>query len=320
MCIMDEPIRRNWPVVPPTVEAGPGLRWAPSWTLWDDFWRKDELHEIWTTSSDCTGRAPSFYNPENVHATGYSLVLKATNEQPNLGTRAWYRNQHVPEHLKHRDYATSVVRSADSIRYGYFEICARVRRSQISSGVWLSNNENDGWWTGIDLFHYSTGRNDCYSNTLHTCTHVHRFGNDPFKKPLSRPKSRKFTEALYDRPHKYALDWTAQKITWLVDDIPIRTETNRHHHRPLYLKMDSQTFPTWFGLPTASENSKIPSNFEIFYVRTWKRYVFFLSVYFLFTNLPRRVPDRHTQDGITHVPKEGPEIARRKRRVSFRDY
>ena len=37
---------------------------------------------------------------------------------------------------------------------------------------------------------------------------------------------------------------------------------------PLYLILDSETMPDWFGMP---EDNDLPSTFSIQYVRAWKR-------------------------------------------------
>ena len=233
---------------------------------------------MWTTNSgDFTGRAPSFYKPENVIKSGFSLVLRATNENPDAKTRAAERNNKIEDETRHyKKYATAFVRTQKPMLYGYIEICARLRHSQISSGFWLTNNEGGGWWTGIDVFHYSIGHDSNLGNRLHTSTHVHRFGHDLNlnMKPLSSPKVVRFNENLSERPHRFAIDWSPQKITWFVDGIPIRSESNEHHHRPLYITFDSQTFPQWFGLPDhEGVNGNGFGDFEIFYIRTWNRYV-----------------------------------------------
>lgn len=303
-----ERIPRNWPIVPPSIEAGPGLRWQPDWGHWDDFWRKDEVRDIWDTHfGDVKGRAPSWYCESNVIPRGSSIALRATVAQPKEEEETKEKemdkkdmgengsgNDNNEDNSSDSDneedsiespwkFATAIIRSKTKVHFGYIEICARVRKSQISSGFWLSSNEEGGWWTGIDVFHYSSGRRNKFANTLFTSTHVHRFGRDEKRKPLSRPQAIKGPADFSDDIHRFAIDWTPQKITWFIDDEEIRTVTNDHHHRPLNLILDSQTFPRWFGIPD-TEDSGLPADFEVYYVRTWKRH-----------------QDLHEEDGITKV-------------------
>lgn len=43
---------------------------------------------------------------------------------------------------------------------------------------------------------------------------------------------------------------------------------NTRWHQPLYLNLDAETQPDWFGLP---DNAELPATFSIDYVRSWQR-------------------------------------------------
>lgn len=280
--------KKDAPMRPPPLQAGNGMRWEPLWAMTDDFW-SGKLQDKWVRNADgITGRAPSFYKEENVTVTEHSMILQAREDQPRVGGKVWQRNLDIQRSNKqsrsikplslHQDYSSAYVRSASKTLYGYFEICANLRDSEISSAFWLSNNEKQdthpklpSWWTEINVFLYSTGNGN--ERMLNTNLHVHRFGDDASKQPISRPESFDRGVKLSDEAHKFALDWNERYITWLIDDIAVRKVKNLYHHRPLYLKFDSQTFPKLFGLPATRSHSKNGSlgDFEIFYVRCWKR-------------------------------------------------
>ncbi len=229
------------------------------------------------------------------------LLLQAREDQPrfvnDMNLRgALFRaneaqrrkNMKKPPHqpgLLYKDFSTSFVRSTHRQLYGYFEIYCKLADSDISSAFWLGHNEPyaqkpGSWWTEIDVFEYSTSKQRRHkwnnevidqSVRINTNHHVHRFGNNIGRPSRFEPQSYMAGENLSLRPHKFALDWTKESITWYFDDKPIRTEPNDFFHRPMHLQLDRETFPTWFGLPRGGGPNQLPNFFEIYHVRTWQR-------------------------------------------------
>ncbi|MDR7089253.1 carbohydrate-binding protein [Cellvibrio fibrivorans] len=66
--------------------------------------------------------------------------------------------------------------------------------------------------------------------------------------------------------HVYGLYWGPDELRWYVDGKLIRSMKNRYHHTPLYILLDTETMPDWFGLPTPAE---LQHDHEIDYVRVW---------------------------------------------------
>lgn len=73
---------------------------------------------------------------------------------------------------------------------------------------------------------------------------------------------------LTDDHHVYGLEWNEDLIRWYVDGEPVREMENTRWHQPLYLNLDAETQPDWFGLP---DNAELPATFSIDYVRSWQR-------------------------------------------------
>lgn len=288
----------------PRISAGNGMKWVPIWDMTDEFWRGN-LHTIWEPyNKTWCGRPPGFFKDSNISVTNHSLLLKAQEDQPqyltNIGLRSKIERVNagirqrsllqpqVTPVYNFRDFSTSFVRTKKRQKYGYFEISCKLADSEISSAFWLAYNEENrdrpgSWWTEIDVFEYSTTRQKVDSRgiiiyqerMINTNTHVHRFGNDYRLHHQSNPKIHYENENLSKRPHKFGLDWTKDHIAWYFDDKLIRTEKNKYFHRELHLQFDRETFPNWFGLPGTGgrHRNNLPNNFEIYYVRSWDRYV-----------------------------------------------
>ncbi|WP_370979449.1 carbohydrate-binding protein [Agaribacterium sp. ZY112] len=66
--------------------------------------------------------------------------------------------------------------------------------------------------------------------------------------------------------HVYGLYWGPDEIRWYVDGKLVRSMANRYHHTPLYVLLDTETMPDWFGLPTPAE---LEHDHEVDYIRVW---------------------------------------------------
>lgn len=161
-------------------------------------------------------------------------------------------------------FGTAAVKSKETVLYGYFEVRTRAMPSAASSSFWFYH-ATDAQWTEIDVFE-SCGCNPEHDHTYHMNAHVFRgpgvekhisFGG---KHPLAWNSSAEF--------HVYALEWTPEFIRWFVDGEMVRELANEHWHQPLTVNFDSETMPTWFGLPKPED---LPSEFCIDYIRCWKQ-------------------------------------------------
>lgn len=209
--------------------------------------------EKWTPFNPAwNGRPPGYFSPKNVKVVGGMLELTSKFEDlPNL-PKGYER------------ITTAAVKSKNLILYGYLEVRSRSMKSRVSSSFWLYN-DTPTLWTEIDVFETS-GLDGKYSNTVFMNLHVFR-----------TPESNQHWEtggrwvapfSVSDDFHLYAVNWTKDRITWLVDNCVVLEKANTHWHQPLFINFDSETMPKWFGLPDQSE---LPGTFAIDYIRVWQK-------------------------------------------------
>jgi beta-glucanase (GH16 family) len=201
------------------------------------------------------GRPPSIFSKENVQVKNGQLVI--------LGTKI---DSSDPLYKLGARYLTGTVKSQRPIRYGYFEIKAKVAESRISSAFWLYDHSQTTW-TEIDVFELC-GKPPC-SHLYHTNAHA-RTGDEISGGTVDNEWPEKFrtAELIKDGPIVAGLEWDADWLRWYVDDKLIRQTKNIHWHSPLFLVIDSEVFTKWFGEPGDDE---LPSKFVVDYVRVWQR-------------------------------------------------
>lgn len=251
----------------PHIAAESDFSWVRDWDMSDEF--EKQVDNVWlrryrwhTTNATWRGRPPSFFRKENVVVRNDSMQLWAREEE---------RPYNYPTIYKH--FSTAFVTTKHKRLYGFFQIHCRLMDSRISSAFWLANNESTRW-TELDVFEYSTSdkvtrpEDPPFCNRFNTNMHVHRHPYTDVS-PYSRPKYYDLGFDLSKEPITAAINWQRDSIEWYVNRVLVRKEPNLHFHQPLYLQLDSETFPKWFGLPDLQGRNNLPNNFEIFNVRTW---------------------------------------------------
>lgn len=198
------------------------------------------------------GRQPGYFSKENVTVEDGKLHLTARLEDL----------KNLPE--GYHTFTTAAVKSKTPVRYGYFEIKCRPMKSKASSAFWFYNNTKEEW-TELDVFEVC-GVGEQWSQTYNMNAIV--FHTLTAKKHLDRHQEWKAPFTFTDAYHVYALEWDEQMIKWWVDGKVVRESRNTHWHQPLYMNVDSETMPEWFGLPSKGD---LPSTFSIEYIRSWKR-------------------------------------------------
>lgn len=145
--------------------------------------------------------------------------------------------------------------------------------SVFSSAFWFSSN-TPSQWTEIDVFEIGGGATGGpgpgHAYIMHTNFHVFRDtarGIFP-SNPVSAPRNTYHSRRLAGEYATYAVDWDAERIQWLFNGRVVRSERNVGHHQYLRLKLDSESFPYWFGLPGPSFRSSI---YRVAYVRGWSK-------------------------------------------------
>lgn len=235
----------------PSVRGESG--WEPIVELSDEF-EGDELDSTkWHDHNPAwLGRQPAFFSKRNVAVSGGKLHLMARAEQLDDLPAGFHT------------FTTAAVKSKVTVKYGYFEVKARPMKARISSGFWFYN-ETQNEWTEIDVFEICGAGPEC--------THTHHMHVHVFRTPTEakRGSSGAVWTAPFDLTedyHVYGLAWDETSIRWYIDGKLVREIENTHWHQPLYMNLDAETQPSWFGLPSAND---LPATFSIEYVRAWRR-------------------------------------------------
>lgn len=217
------------------------------------------------------GRAPAVFKWTNIFLNRGDVALKARrdtqwNFPPNPPSLA-------DEPPIYTTWTSAFMQSRQAVLYGFFEVRAKPMDSVFSSAFWFSSNTATQW-TEIDVFEIgggaSGGPGPGHPYIMHTNFHVFRDakrGISP-SRPVSAPRNTVHSSRLADKYHTYAVDWSADRIQWLFNGRVVRSERNVGHHQHLRLKLDSESFPYWFGLPDASFSSSI---YRVAYVRGWSK-------------------------------------------------
>lgn len=230
------PVPGDWRQLPELTDAFDGER------LDADKW--------WDHNPGWQGRQPAWFAPHNVAVRDglLHLTLRAEN-LPDL----------PPDY---HTFTSAAVKSKAKVLYGYFEARCRPMRSRGSSAFWFYDS-TPAIWTEIDVFEIGAAAPG-HERTVHQNLHV--FHTPTVKEHLSAATRHQVDHDLADRFHTYGLLWTPERIVFYLDGQVTRESPNVHHHQPLYLNFDSETMPTWFGLPDPAE---LPATFSIEWVRAW---------------------------------------------------
>jgi hypothetical protein len=197
------------------------------------------------------GRLPSRYSPENVTVSENQLHIvmrKASfTSAPNI------------------QYTSAVVSSTHLAFYGYYETMARAMDSAGSSSFWFHRSETPHDKNEIDVFEIG-GKSPGFDRKLNMNLHVWETPNE--KRHWNIGSSWIAPWRFANAFHVFGLDWNENEIKYYVDGVIVRQVKNTNWHVPLHMNFDSETMPTWFGLPADED---LPSTFSIEYVRAWQR-------------------------------------------------
>ncbi len=238
----------------PTLGGPPqGSKWKPIPELSDEFvGDKLDAKKWFDHDPGWKGREPGYFSPKNVAVSDGKLHLTARVETL----------ENLPK--GYHTFTTAAVKSKAAVKYGFYEIKCRPMKSKASSAFWFYKSEKDQW-TEIDVFEIC-GVEDKWKNTYNMNAHV--FHTPTEKKHFQKPGKWKAPFNFVDDYHIYAVEWNKDLIKWFVDGKVVHQLKNTHWHQALNMVFDSETFPSWFGLPT---KESLPSTFSIEYVRSWSR-------------------------------------------------
>lgn len=229
-------------------------RWEPMPELSDEFEQGTLDTTKWYDHVPMfKGRPPALNSPVNVSVSGGKL---------HLTTRVEHRDD-FPKDF--HTFTTAALMGKVLIRYGYFEIKARAMKARVSSGFWFYHI-TPSEWTEIDVFEIcGAGGDPLCTNAVHMHVHVFRTPREERHWKIGSTWKADFDPAA--DYHVYGLEWNEEAIRWYIDGKLVRETKNTHWHQPLFLILDAETQPDWFGLPSREE---LPARFSIEYVRAWR--------------------------------------------------
>lgn len=238
----------------PNIPAAEGWNYSEKYS--DEFDGKTLDTAKWHPNNPSwLGREPALFLPENVRLQDGMLILSSHREEPLN-----------PPTDKYHTFTSAAVQSTDTLHYGFYEIRAKASNSAISSAFWLYVNDSLRQ-EEIDIFEIC-GRHDTdttYEDTYFATAHYLRFKEDIHIK-RSLPYRAGFK--LADQFFVAGLDWNEDEIIWYFNGEAIHRCANEHWHSPETVNFDCETFPSWWGLPSDTDNG---GEFEIEYFRFWTK-------------------------------------------------
>jgi hypothetical protein len=203
-----------------------------------------------------TGRAPGWFNSENVRVENGYLNLYTTDNRDG-------------------SYYTATTRSLGTIRYGYFEASIKTHKSSSTTAFWFYNQDPvqddpnfSPRWTEIDVI--EAGGNATYPAPQEKIVWqtVHYFNPHEVHYRMTEVDF-----VTYEDYHTYGCLWTKDTIAFFIDDEFTWGRANIGHKFPLHMLFDCEIFtspecdPMGFGTPNPAD---MPSYMSVDWVRSWE--------------------------------------------------
>ncbi|KAI0562404.1 Glycoside hydrolase 16 [Gracilaria domingensis] len=256
-------------------EVPNNMKWVKDWRMSDEFnafpVKNWYYNKKWVRyNSLWQGRHPSFFSEDNVYVRDNRLWLQSTERAPNAEDRRKMGRRLDGDSWK---YATSFIRTAEKRKYGYYEIACKLMDSNVSCAFWFIDDRD----TEIDVFEYSTSRKnyDIYDKSevpfnqkfnMNTIVYSGEKRDQVRANPLKINVGRDLSKEII----KVGLLWKPDVLVWYLNDREVRRLPNNDFHIPLFLQLDSEVFPNWFGEPGEYGPKRLPNSWQVFYVRSYQ--------------------------------------------------
>lgn len=269
-------VRQDADAQHPTYDPSHGNDWILNSSISDEFDAAQLDTAKWHIQgtdgfyySNFIGRSPSQFSTDNVRVEDGKLKIQTRwdpdfdfSEQPGQGG------------LAYENITTAAVVGKSTLTYGYMEIRAKAADASISSSFWMTGNQSE-----LDVFEHLG--NPSLPNKAHLETEMWSSIHDwspAVRGASSWTTRRQLPFRVADDLHVYGVEWDANYLKFHVDgqfiDSVSRAQVEADPNPggwaidgPLRIWMDSETFP-WHGIP---EESDLPVDYEVDYVRVWQR-------------------------------------------------
>ncbi|MFA6713956.1 MAG: family 16 glycosylhydrolase [Victivallaceae bacterium] len=241
-------------------------KWEKADKLSDEFTGKKLDRGKWTDLvSYRYGKPPVRTLPQNVIVKNGMLHLIADMNKNLPSGRFSARGEEF------HTYTMGVVKSMHLIRYGYFEVRAKMLPSTMACNFWFYGrgiNRQTGVDAApeIDVYEMSAKSlrySQKYLMTLHYVERKPKFFH--YSAGSKWGSDFKF----YDDFHVYGLEWTPKNIRFYIDGVLVRDYTVKKNYwdMPMIMSLDILPQFSWFGAP---DKNDFPCTYYIDYVRVWK--------------------------------------------------
>lgn len=190
------------------------------------------------------GKDVQLYMPSNITFSGSMLFLNFRREE--IIGKYWDANLGITE--RKYDYTSGLISSAQAFRqqYGRFEAKIKYRRSPLTASFWLAGDKAT---PHVNIMKVT-------ADGLHL-GHIHTEGaevkdSDVLVKDLLQDNT----------DYIFTLEWTPEKLVWMINDTVVKEERENIPHMPMYLAFS-------LGALTPPADKTLPARMEIDWVRVY---------------------------------------------------
>lgn len=245
------------------------LAQRPAWKLlWSDEFNKNGLPDSAKWGYETSGNANGWGNNEKQYYTDHSI----RNAFVSKGTLKIVARR---ETIENKRYSSARLSTAGkyNMKYGRIEVRAKLPRGL---GTWpaiwmLGSNINSTYWPAcgeIDIMEHVGYDKDSIHGTVHTEAYNHIKGTQRGKAVFIRHP--------YDRFHTYGVNWSPEKIDFLLDGKIYFSFANEHKtaaewpfDQPFYVILNLAIGGNWGG-KKGIDDTIFPAQLEIDYVRIYQ--------------------------------------------------
>ena len=211
------------------------------------------------------GRAPSQFAPENVRVENGKMYL-TTKWDPDYNYSKVVDSDDLDSPYGSTPITTAAVISKNTFHYGYMEIKCKAADVSITSSFWATGKGSE-----LDVFEFvGDSKKEDNDRKYPFCVHNWAIGGLDVNGWCD---SVELDWRVGDGMHVYGCEWDENGLKFYADGKLVRDVDKSELGKiwcltyPLKIWVDSETFK-WEGFP---EESDLPADYEIEYIRVWEK-------------------------------------------------